>query len=120
MHGTLLGLEFVERGGAIINMGSDSGLEAVALSPAYSASKHGVVAFSRAMAVSLHGIIIQQETAFLIVQAPAHAGRVGVKVMCLCPSYVDTDMMRNIEDWVDRKDIKKKLAKVKSQVNFMR
>ena len=59
-------------GGAIINMGSDSGLVGQRDAHAYSASKGAVINLTRAMAIS-YGI---------------H----GIRVNCVCPSLVKTPM----------------------------
>lgn len=40
------------KGGIILNVASTTGLDPFAPSPSYSASKHGVVGFTRSMAVS--------------------------------------------------------------------
>jgi NAD(P)-dependent dehydrogenase (short-subunit alcohol dehydrogenase family) len=60
-------------GGAVVNVASVSGLEGYSGSTVYCASKGGVVNLTRAMAVEL---------------APA------IRVNCVCPGYVDTDMVR--------------------------
>lgn len=59
--------------GNIVNLGSDAGLIGDAGMSAYCASKGGVVNLSRALALEL---------------APR------VRVNCVCPGYVDTDMVR--------------------------
>jgi len=61
------------RGGNIVNLGSDAGLIGEAGMAVYCASKGGVVNLTRALAVEL-------------------ARR--VRVNCVCPGYVDTDMVR--------------------------
>ncbi len=61
------------RGGTIVNVGSDSGLLGYPGGVAYSASKGGLAGLTRALAVEL---------------APA------VRVLCVCPGPIDTDMMR--------------------------
>jgi len=64
--------------GAIVNMASVSGLQGSAESAAYCASKGGVVNLTRALAMEL---------------APE------IRVNCVCPGWVDTDMLRR--DYVD-------------------
>jgi NAD(P)-dependent dehydrogenase (short-subunit alcohol dehydrogenase family) len=59
--------------GNIVNVASDAGLMGVPNSTVYCASKGGVVNLTRAMALEL---------------AP------DVRVNCVCPGYVDTDMVR--------------------------
>jgi meso-butanediol dehydrogenase/(S,S)-butanediol dehydrogenase/diacetyl reductase len=59
--------------GAVINIASELGLQAIADNVAYVAAKHGVVAMTRAMAIEL---------------APA-----GVRVNALCPGTMDTELL---------------------------
>ena len=67
--------------GNIVNVASDAGLMGVQNSTVYCASKAGVVNLTRAMALEL---------------AP------DVRVNCVCPGYVDTDMVRR--DWIEQED----------------
>jgi NAD(P)-dependent dehydrogenase (short-subunit alcohol dehydrogenase family) len=60
--------------GRIVNMASVLGLRGVADQTAYCAAKHGVVGFTRALALAL---------------APR-----GITVNAICPGWVDTDMAR--------------------------
>lgn len=59
-------------GGAIVNIASTFGLVGAHNAPAYCASKGGVIALTRQLAVDY---------------APD-----GIRVNCLCPGYVDTDL----------------------------
>ena len=68
-----------ESAGHVINVASDAGLVGEAMLGAYCASKGGVVNMTRALALEL---------------APA------VRVNCICPGYVDTDMVRR--DGIER------------------
>ncbi len=61
-----------DRGGRIVNIASVLGLRGVADQTAYCAAKHGVVGFTRALALAL---------------APR-----GITVNVICPSWVDTEM----------------------------
>ncbi len=70
-----------ESGGNIVNLGSDAGLIGEKGLTVYCASKGGVVNMTRALALEL---------------APA------LRVNCVCPGYVDTDMVRR--DGIDRAD----------------
>jgi len=78
-----------ESNGNIINIASDAGLMGNPDSSIYCASKGGVVNMTRAMALEL---------------APE------VRVNCVCPGYVDTDMVRR--DWIDRSDDPASLEKI--------
>jgi NAD(P)-dependent dehydrogenase (short-subunit alcohol dehydrogenase family) len=60
-------------GGTIINVASVDGLWAEPSLAAYCAAKGGVIALTRAIAID--------------------HGRDGVRCMCICPSYVATDML---------------------------
>lgn len=67
--------------GNIVNLASDAGLMGVPHLSVYCASKGGVVTLTRALALEL---------------APS------VRVNCICPGYVDTDMVRR--DGIERAD----------------
>ncbi len=64
----------VERGGAIVIVGSVQSMTAVANSVAYVVSKHALLGLTRAMALD-------------------HAQQ-GIRVNCVCPGAVDTPMLR--------------------------
>ena len=70
-----------ENGGAIVNLASVAGLQGSVEGAVYSASKGGVVNLTRALAMEL---------------AP------HIRVNCVCPGWVDTDMLRR--DYVDLAD----------------
>ncbi len=66
----------LERGwGRVINVASSAGLQGYAYVSAYCAAKHGVVGFTRAVAIELVGK--------------------GVTMNALCPGYADTEMTRD-------------------------
>jgi ketoreductase len=64
------------RGGRIINIASTAGKQGVLLGAPYSASKHGVVGFTKALGKEL---------------APS-----GVTVNAVCPGYVETPMAERV------------------------
>ena len=83
--------------GRVVNVASTAGLKGYAGIAAYTASKHGVVGLTRALAL---------ETA-----------RHGVTVNAVCPGYTDTDMARAAEETLVRargitaEEARKKLAR---------
>jgi NAD(P)-dependent dehydrogenase (short-subunit alcohol dehydrogenase family) len=64
----------IERGGAIVIVGSVQSMTAISNSIAYVASKHGLLGLTRAMSLDY-----------------AHK---GVRVNCVCPGTIDTPMLR--------------------------
>lgn len=82
VKGVFLGMKhavplMAERGGSIVNTASTAGLQGNPLLPAYNASKHAVIGLTRSA-------------------AQAH-GRSGIRVNAVCPSPIETRMMRSIE-----------------------
>ncbi|XP_064640919.1 15-hydroxyprostaglandin dehydrogenase [NAD(+)]-like isoform X2 [Lineus longissimus] len=80
INGTELGLKHMGKdtggdGGVIINTASMSAFLILPHSPAYSATKAGVMMFSRS-----HGV-------------PQHFEKHGVRVNCICPSFTPTAML---------------------------
>jgi 3-oxoacyl-[acyl-carrier protein] reductase len=67
-----------DRSGRIVNVASTEGLGATAFISPYTASKHGVVGLTRALAVEL--------------------GPTGVTVNCICPGPIRTGMTAGIPD----------------------
>ena len=65
-------------GGAIVNIGSTAGLVGGPQTPAYCASKGGVVQLTRALAVD-------------------HAAD-GIRVNCVCPGPVETPMLSSVDE----------------------
>ena len=69
----LLSLPYMQRGDAIVNMGSNSSWQPVPYLAVYAASKAYVLSFSRAIGRELKGR--------------------GIHVMCVCPGWIKTEFM---------------------------
>ncbi|XP_071316847.1 15-hydroxyprostaglandin dehydrogenase [NAD(+)]-like [Trachinotus anak] len=83
IRGTYLALEHMNkltggRGGVIVNTASLAGISPFLSCPVYTATKNGVVGFTRAMA------------------AASTASGYGVRVNVICPSFVQTDLLSTI------------------------
>ncbi|KAM4546055.1 15-hydroxyprostaglandin dehydrogenase [NAD(+)] [Odontesthes bonariensis] len=83
IRGTYIGLEHMNkltggRGGVIINVASMAGLGPFLSCPVYTATKNGVVGFTRAMG------------------AASEASGYGIRFNVLCPSFVQTDFLTSI------------------------
>ncbi|KAM7299967.1 15-hydroxyprostaglandin dehydrogenase [Ixodes scapularis] len=83
--GILLGFEYMGKdkgynGGHVINTASIAGLHVAPASPAYNTSKCAVVAMTRAFGSKLH------------------LDRHGVKVSCLCPDPIDTELWTQVSE----------------------
>ena len=71
-----------QRRGAIVNVASLSGMHGVVGQTNYSASKGGLIAFTKALA--------------------REVARSGIRVNCVAPGLVDTDMIANLDDETKR------------------
>lgn len=83
MVGTRIAIEQMRRRGApgvIINTSSIAAFSTMPADPAYSASKHGILAFSRSC-------------------KPLHAAH-GIRVMAICPGVVDTAIVPKDAEWL--------------------
>ncbi|PCH75511.1 MAG: oxidoreductase [Rhodobacteraceae bacterium] len=83
VKGTWLGLKYgvaalADTKGSIIVTSSVAGLRGIARSSAYSASKHAVLGLVKSVA--------------------AEVGGTGLRINAVCPSPVDTNMMRSLEE----------------------
>ncbi|XP_013770164.1 15-hydroxyprostaglandin dehydrogenase [NAD(+)]-like isoform X2 [Pundamilia nyererei] len=84
IRGTYLALEHMRKtngggGGVIVNIASMAGLGPLLTCPVYTATKHGVIGFTRAVA------------------AASAASNYGIRVNALCPSFVGTELFTTIE-----------------------
>ncbi|XP_030643527.1 15-hydroxyprostaglandin dehydrogenase [NAD(+)] [Chanos chanos] len=84
IKGTYLALEHMSReygkeGGVIINVSSMAAFLHSPHQPVYTATKHGVIGFSRAMADA------------------SEQGDYGVRINALCPAFVDTPLLQTVE-----------------------
>ncbi|XP_072368749.1 15-hydroxyprostaglandin dehydrogenase [NAD(+)]-like isoform X1 [Scyliorhinus torazame] len=83
IRGTYLGLNYMSKktggaGGVIVNISSMAGIIPMIFGPVYSASKHGVLGFSRAIA------------------GASKAECLGVRINTLCPSFAETPIMKTL------------------------
>ena len=84
-------------GGVVINTASELGLVGSPGHPAYSASKGGVIALTKAMAVGL--------------------AKHNIRVNCVCPGATDTALLT---DFVEKRKKKKELQKIASEIPMKR
>ncbi len=67
-----------QRSGSIVNISSIEGVQGTEGGSSYNASKGGVVLLTKNMAIDY--------------------GRVGIRVNCICPGFIDTPLMRSVMD----------------------
>ncbi|XP_062309454.1 15-hydroxyprostaglandin dehydrogenase [NAD(+)] [Osmerus eperlanus] len=84
VRGTYLALEHMKKtsgghGGVIVNVASMAGLGPMVSAPIYTATKHGVVGFSRAIA------------------GASEASGYGVRINVLCPGFTQTDILTSLD-----------------------
>ncbi|KAM6267444.1 15-hydroxyprostaglandin dehydrogenase [NAD(+)] isoform 1-T1 [Spheniscus humboldti] len=84
IRGTYLGLEYMRKGnggdgGVIINISSLAGLMPAAFQPVYCATKHGVIGFTRSIALA------------------ANMENYGVRLNTICPGFVNTPILQSID-----------------------
>ncbi|KAL5005314.1 hypothetical protein ScPMuIL_018770 [Solemya velum] len=92
IQGTLLALEHLqERGGVIINISSIAGVVPVAGAPVYTATKHGVIGFTRSCSVN------------------PKVKAANIRLACLCPTFTDTPILDMTDDhftsWSSRQNL---------------
>ncbi|XP_043917644.1 15-hydroxyprostaglandin dehydrogenase [NAD(+)] [Protopterus annectens] len=102
IRGTYLGLQYMSKendgqGGSIINMSSIAGLVPAAHQPVYSATKFGVIGFTRAVA------------------ADSAKWNYGVQINAVCPGFVNTGILQTIE----KEEIMGKYYKYKDDIKQM-
>jgi len=100
VHGNILAKQYLSkdnggRGGVVVNIASAAGLTGVPAEPVYAAAKHGVVGLSRSVAPLFEDL--------------------GIKVGCLCPTFVKTDLVTGLFErgWDDPAGLRVK-AEVKA------
>ncbi|XP_013396931.1 15-hydroxyprostaglandin dehydrogenase [NAD(+)]-like [Lingula anatina] len=106
MTGTYLGLEAMRKdrggnGGVIINVASVAGIISISEGPSYTASKFGVVGFSKAMGEDI--------------DYPTHQ----VRVNCLCPTFADTPILHSSDRKVTKSSHYKLYKKRKELLGVM-
>ncbi|XP_033016421.1 15-hydroxyprostaglandin dehydrogenase [NAD(+)] isoform X1 [Lacerta agilis] len=84
IRGTYIALEHMKtqnghNGGVIVNVASLAGLMPVAFQPVYCASKHGVIGFTRSIAMA------------------SEAANYGVRINTICPAFVNTPILQSID-----------------------
>lgn len=84
IRGTYLALQYMKKenggaGGVIVNISSMTGVVPLLVAPAYTATKHGVVGFTRAMADA------------------SKVSGYGVRINALCPTYVKTPLLEALD-----------------------
>lgn len=67
-----------QRSGSIVNIASIEGIEGTEGGSVYNASKGGVVLLTKNMAIDY--------------------GRLGIRVNCICPGFIDTPLLRSVMD----------------------
>ncbi|XP_041949429.1 15-hydroxyprostaglandin dehydrogenase [NAD(+)] [Alosa sapidissima] len=102
IRGTYLAVEHLKkqnggRGGVIINIASMAGLGPLPTCPVYTATKHGVVGFTRAMAMA------------------SEYGGYGVRLNMICPIFVRTGLLSSLDkeeragDFYHLRDVNQKI-----------
>lgn len=106
VKGVFLGMKYVlpvmlkQGSGSVINTASVAGLKGPAKFPAYVASKHAVIGLTRAAANDM--------------------ARKHIRVNAICPSYIETDMVRDLEQAINPADPGAARQKLASQMPYGR
>lgn len=99
IQGSMLAIDHMRhresgKGGIIINVSSLAGVLPVMFSPVYSATKSGIIAFTRSWAMN------------------PYVNTNGIRMVCLCPAFADTDIVKNTtEDQFQGKEYSEALLK---------
>ncbi|XP_060073827.1 15-hydroxyprostaglandin dehydrogenase [NAD(+)]-like, partial [Ylistrum balloti] len=98
-RGTFIAVEYLRKdkggnGGVIVNISSAAGLSVNPMSPVYTATKSAIIALTRCLAVN------------------EEVRKCGIRVNTLCPSFADTNLVKQIAPFSLHDD-----AQTKSEVN---
>jgi len=104
--GTLLAMERMGKasggeGGRVVNVSSIAGVKNIPFGPIYSASKSGIVGFSRALG------------------HPLHLSLSGVQVQCICPAMIQTPFFIDAMKTPFSTEIAKIAAKAAGTLQYM-
>lgn len=88
------------RGGIIVNVASTLGLDILSFQPIYTATKHGVVGFTRSLGVNI--IFTEQNYMnklifigdYHLFQEPFFEQMYGIKFITVCPGATKTPLLR--------------------------
>jgi NAD(P)-dependent dehydrogenase (short-subunit alcohol dehydrogenase family) len=78
-----------QRSGSIVNIASIEGIEGTEGGSVYNASKGGVVLLTKNMAIDY--------------------GRIGIRVNCICPGFIDTPMFRSVMALEDMAQVRERV-----------
>jgi NAD(P)-dependent dehydrogenase (short-subunit alcohol dehydrogenase family) len=78
-----------QRSGSIVNIASIEGIEGTEAGSAYNASKGGVVLLTKNLAIDY--------------------GRIGIRVNCICPGFVDTPMLRSVMEFEGMAEVRERI-----------
>lgn len=106
IRGTTLALERMGTnkggaGGVVVNVASIAGLKVVPFGPIYATTKHAIVGLSRSLGHDFH------------------YGLTKVKVHCLCPSFVQTDLIANSKETAFSPECAAVLSKIAGTLKYM-
>ncbi|CAL4200902.1 unnamed protein product [Meganyctiphanes norvegica] len=88
-------------GGTVINIASIAGVKPIPPGPVYSATKHGIVGFTRSMGSDFY------------------YAKTNVKVMCLCPSLIETDFLKESAETAASEEIKQVMLMMNEKIPLL-